>query len=162
MQPLMHEGMGMVNKVYFKMVRTLLTKLDCLSSEEADLRLELENLLDLHETTEDHLKSFDYNRGLTRRTLTKERAQMQRKKKKGQETGDNEMIKNADREILRIEQKRSELKEDRRKLINDIDEIADTLTDIHSKLKVFIDERLKAKDTLDGKLEKVSSMLEYI
>ena len=72
------------------------------------------------------------------------------------------MIKNADREILRIEQKRSELKEDRRKLINDIDEIADTLTDIHSKLKVFIDKCLKAKDTLDGKLEKVSSMLEYI
>ena len=158
-QPVMHEGMGMVNKVYFKMVRTLLTKLDCLSPEEADLRLELENLLDIHETSEDHLKSFDHNLASTRHRLTRERAQLQRQKKKGQKTGDDEMIKIADRGLIRIVQEREKLKKDRRKLKNDIDEVADTLTDIHSKLKVFVDDRLKATDTLDGKLEKVSSML---
>jgi len=149
------EGMGMMNKAYFKIVRTLLIKLDCISPEEADLRLQLENLLDLHETSEDHLKSFNHDLGLTRPRLNKEKAQLQKEKQKGQKTGDDEMIKNAERGILRIEQKRNKLKEKKKKLENDIDEVADTLAEIHSELNVFIDERAKTKDKLDGKLEKI-------
>lgn len=162
LQPLMHENMGMVNKVYFRMVSFLLTKLDSLSVEESDNRLELENLLDLHETKEDHLNSFNHNLAFKRSELTKRKAEMQRQKNRGKKRGNVQMQQNANETIISIEKVREDLKKEQRELINDIDAIADTITEIKSRLKAFVEDRSKRKDTLDGKIENVSSILEYL
>ena len=86
--PLLHENMGMVNKVFFHMVHWLLTNLDKVTNEEERERSELINLIDIRDGCKEEDELLITDTGLAKKALTKRSANCRSalKKQKMRET----------------------------------------------------------------------------
>ena len=111
--PLLHEEMGMVNKLFFHMMHYLLTKLDSTTEEEAGDRYKLKNEIDLREGLEEDLEELKYNHELARKQLTKDRSKLGRELKKATNDGNNDTVEQINVQIKEIIDTREEMTKER-------------------------------------------------
>ena len=154
--PLLHEEMGMVNKLFFHMMHYLLTKLDSTTEEEAGDRYKLKNEIDLREGLEEDLEELKYNHELAKKQLTKDRSKLGRELKKATNDGNNDTVEQINVQIKEIIDTREEMTKERDLKQNELDEIESSIEKLRKRIKEYVENRKKVKGSLDGRLEDVS------
>ena len=154
--PLLHENMGMVNKVFFHMVDWLLTNLDAPTEEEAEKRRELIDLIDQRDGCEEEFEILVAEHDLTRKALTKQNNKSKRELKKAETEGNNERVAQINIDIQNINNERESLKINKKAKEAEVDDINHTIDRSKKRIQDYVKERKKTKGSLDGRLEDVS------
>jgi hypothetical protein len=154
--PLLHENMGMVNKVFFHMVDWLLTNLDAPTEEEAEKRRELIDLIDQRDGCEEEFEILVAEHDLTRKALTKQNNKSKRELKKAETKGNNERVAQINIDIQNINNERESLKINKKAKEAEVDDINHTIDRSKKRIQDYVKERKKTKGSLDGRLEDVS------